>query len=249
MALDAGEAGEMVDAARRHGRALGVCHNFLYHPAIARVRELLARGRLGRVVGVEIFWRPVTTRGADRYGELAWLDTLPGGVFHESAPHVVYLQREFLGPVLPVAAVSRDDARGAPPAGELRAIFEGEKGLGSTTISHIGMPGETLVRVNGTRMSATADVVHGCVFVHRWDWGRNRLWRAFSGLDRGAQLVADTARTGAAVASGRWDNGHRDLVHAFYDSLRRGDDPPVTGDDGKATVEILDRIWALVRER
>lgn len=49
MALSIAEAREVCELAAKHDRVLGVGHVLEYHPAIARLRELVASGELGRV--------------------------------------------------------------------------------------------------------------------------------------------------------------------------------------------------------
>ena len=43
---------------------------------------------------------------------------------------------------------------------------------------------------------------------------------------------------------GRMTLGHGVLIEKFYESIHRGTDPPVTGEDGRAVVAVLDQIWA-----
>lgn len=90
MALDGGEADEMIEAGRRHGRSLGVCHNFLFDPAVVRALQLAGSGRLGRVLSVDVYWSAYRSGERDRYSQ-DWMRELPGGAIHELAPHVVYL--------------------------------------------------------------------------------------------------------------------------------------------------------------
>lgn len=50
MAMNAGEALRMLNAARTAGRLLGVAQNFRYNPSILRIRSLLAEGVIGAPV-------------------------------------------------------------------------------------------------------------------------------------------------------------------------------------------------------
>src|SRR5687767_1927125 len=50
MALDAAECARMIAAARQHGVRLGVAYYRHLYPVVARLREILARGVIGRPV-------------------------------------------------------------------------------------------------------------------------------------------------------------------------------------------------------
>src|SRR5512140_2051297 len=55
MALTVADADAMVAAARRTGRMLTVDHNRWFDPVMERARALLEAGRLGSLVGVDVF--------------------------------------------------------------------------------------------------------------------------------------------------------------------------------------------------
>jgi predicted dehydrogenase len=49
LALNAGDAEEMVKIAQDHGRVLMVGHLLIYHPVVDRLKEMVASGELGRI--------------------------------------------------------------------------------------------------------------------------------------------------------------------------------------------------------
>jgi predicted dehydrogenase len=61
-------------------------------------------------------------------------------------------------------------------------------------------------------------------------------------LDQSGQLLVGTVANAARVAAGRMTFGHENLIRRFYDSLERGDEPPVTAEQGRAIVALLDEI-------
>jgi UDP-N-acetyl-2-amino-2-deoxyglucuronate dehydrogenase len=235
----------MLEASGRVGKTLGVCHNFLFDPALLEARELVARGALGRVVGAEVFWNVfVSERGRDRYTESGWRHGLPGGIVHDVAAHPVYLLREFLGTLTVVSCVAKEVDEIPAPSTELRALFEGEQGLGSASVSFCSSPWQRAVRVYGTEMTVHADLAGHTLVRARRDPRRGHARRALANLDVGAQLATRTAAAAVGGLGKPWHRGHAAVIERFYDALRDGRPPPVTGEDGRAVLSVLDRLWA-----
>ena len=72
--------------------------------------------------------------------------------------------------------------------------------------------------------------------------------KALVNIDHSLQLMSKTVINSILVLLGRLKleggAGHGVLIEKFYESLRNGTDPPVTGEDGRAVVAVLDQIWA-----
>ncbi len=244
MALDVGEADELLEASRRSGRTLGVCHNYLFSPALLSARDLASSGRLGRVVAVEIFWR-VWRGKKDRYATTPWLRQLPGGLFHESAPHVVYLQQEFLGPLRVVAAVVADTHPSSSPSGELRAVFEGASGIGTVHISFSASPYQFGLRIYGTKMTAYVDIANHILVKAPGD-GAGHGSALRTSPHTAAQLLLGAARARLAVVGRPRHRAHANFIARFYESLHAGAPPPVSGEDGRSVVALLDDLWRAI---
>ena len=54
MALTSEDCDEMIDAARQHGKKLGVMHNQLFNPAFMEAGDILSRGEIGKFIGMRI---------------------------------------------------------------------------------------------------------------------------------------------------------------------------------------------------
>jgi len=246
MALDSGEADEMIETARRTGRSLCVCHNYLFEPPVLRARKLMQTGALGQVVGVEVFFKVYQQA---RYRTSDWMRTLHGGIHNESAPHLVALQREFLGNVRVVSAVAKPIEGLPQPSTELRALLEGESGLGSMCISFSSAPPQKHLTIYGTRATVDVDILNG-VLLERQHAGSGQLrGRARVNAEYALRLLGQTVSgTLDGLGKPRW-RSHANLVAAFYDSLRAGTPPPVSGQDGRAVVAVLDQLWAALKRR
>lgn len=244
MAVCVSEADEMIAASRRHGVTLGVCHNLLFVPAVMEAQELAATGVLGTIIGTEVFWKVYRYGDPDKYRASQWLYELPGGIYHEAAPHPVYLQMEFLNTLHVVSAQAKKTGGDLPtPSDELRVLFNGESGLGSLSISSSAEPYLVYLNIFGSVMSLQVNLVTNTLIKHRID-GLGLISKALVNIDHSLQLMSKTVINSILVLLGRMTLGHGVLIDKFYESIRRGTDPPVTGEDGRAVVAVLDQIWA-----
>ena len=244
MAVSVSEADEMIAASRRHGVTLGVCHNLLFVPVVMEAQELAATGVLGTIIGTEVFWKVYRYGITDKYRATQWFYELPGGIYHEAAPHPVYLQMEFLKTLQVVSVLSKKTGSDLPtPSDELRVLFNGESGLGSLSISSSAEPYLVCLNIFGSAMSLQINLVTNTLIKHRID-GLGLISKALVNIDHSLQLMSKTVINSILVLLGRMTLGHGVLIEKFYESLRNGTDPPVTGEDGRAVVAVLDQIWA-----
>ncbi|MGH2992328.1 MAG: Gfo/Idh/MocA family protein, partial [Solirubrobacterales bacterium] len=242
MALDEAEADEMIAASRRHERALGVCHTQLFDPAVLKARELAASGELGRIVSVEtmaMFGEPDVARSAST----GWIRDLPGGVVHELGPHFVYLHREFLGDLTVVSVLTKAIPELPSPAIEFRALLEGESGSGSAALSFTGRPRQAVMRIYGTEMSLHIDIRNHLLVRASRDAVGGNVSRTLVNIDLGTRLAVGAVTATAAGLRRPWQRGHANLIRRFYEALADGRDPPVTGEDGRDVVAVLDQLW------
>lgn len=242
MAIDVREADEMIAAAHANRVVLGVCHNRVFNDPLVRAKRLVARGEIGRLVSVEIFCgRPFVPHAIQRWH--AWQRELPGSVFHESLPHLVYLLMEFVNPVRVVAARSQGVERDPSlPAKELRVLLTGDSVLASLCLSTASQPFRFYMIIHGTEKTLTLDLATNVLITLRGD-PRGKFSKAWVNVDHGCQLLLETLFNVARTLGRRQRRSHATLIRKFYQSLRHGTEPPVTADEGRAVVAVLDRIW------
>jgi predicted dehydrogenase len=234
-----GECDRMLAAAESAGRRLLPVHNRLYSHAIARVRELVIDGALGRVVlaqsmGIE---SPATVDAA------AWLrtDVSLGGVVIAQATHPLYVLRALLGDVAGVSAargpstleMTGEDTAALTVAfrsGALAALvatFAAAPGAGDHAILLHGTAGtlETTLR-EGTRARPEhlRGVLPGIFEDHErheldlppsdgWLTSFQRMWE-----DYAHAIAADAP----ALVSGEDGREVVRIVRAAYESMREG---------------------------
>ena len=98
VALSGAETAEIAAAARDKGVCFTPGHNFLGIPAYARLKSLIAEGRLGRISTAEITWAfPLGPLRAGPYG--IWLMRKTRNLLLELGPHLFAFADDLFGPV------------------------------------------------------------------------------------------------------------------------------------------------------
>jgi predicted dehydrogenase len=243
MALTTAEADTMVAAARRANRYLTVDHNRWFDPVMQRARALLDTGRLGALVGVDVFQGAQVGEAELPAGEAGhWKATLPGGILYDLAPHPAYLLRGFVGRVGAVHVVTRaEEGR----LRELRAVVEGDDALGGLTISLTTRPFMNRVILYGSAMTAEVNLNNMTLIVRRERKAPKLVGKVLPNLDEAAQLVRATVINGIEFIRGRqrYYPGMGLHFHALYQALAAGNPPPVSAEDGREGVWLLEEIW------
>lgn len=249
MALSLAEADEMVATAERRGAVLCPAHNLLFTPAALAAKSLVAAGGIGDLVAVDSQYL------LPRSGHLAerdhWGHRLPGGIFGEHAPHSVYLARAFLGGISRVKAVAGKRSESPWVAyDEMKVVVQGEKGLGSFGLSFNGSGPSFVTTVLGAEGAIRIDS-----FAMTMTRSRHRGNRVYHFVPHhvslGLQAFAGAVSTAVgALKRHKWYTvGHRNVIEGFVASIVSGTPPPVTAEDGRDTVRVLDEIWDQIGRR
>jgi predicted dehydrogenase len=242
MALTTSDADAMVAAAQRTGRLLTVDHNRWFDPVVQQARALLETGRLGTLVGVEVFAGAAAGEG-DLPETGHWKATLPGGILYDLAPHPAYLLNGFVGGVEQLHAVRRLDADGRVQ--ELRAVADGGRATGSLTISLATRPPVNLITLYGSSMTVQANLNNMTLVVRRTRQVPKLIGKVLPNLDEAAQLLRATVVNGVEFLRGRqrFYPGMGLHFRALYSALAAGQPPPVSAEDGRAAVSLLQQLW------
>jgi predicted dehydrogenase len=81
---------ELLQAANNNGRVLAICHNFQFSRSALRLAHDIDTGRLGPLRRIHaVQWSNPRRRLP------SWYESLPGGLFYDESPHLLYLLRRF----------------------------------------------------------------------------------------------------------------------------------------------------------
>ncbi len=243
LALSAAEADSVLAAARRAGLWVTVDHNRWFDPVVQRAASALAGGRLGRLVGVEIF-QGAEAGEADKQvsGSGHWSTRLPGGLLHNLASHPLYLMRRFAGPVRDMRVVAQVTGDGFLE--EVRLVASGEQALASVTMSMRARPFMNRVALLGTEASLEVNLNNMTLLERRPRRLPKLVGKVWPNLSEAGQLVRATVGNAVAYAAGRqrFYPGIGAHLRELYGAVAAGGEPPVSAEEGRDVVAYYDEI-------
>ena len=232
-ALPPAGARALAERASADGRTVCVVHNFQFSRSGSRLFALLEGGELGEVEAVYAFQLSNPRRRLPH-----WYRTLPGGLFLDESPHLLYLLRRVLGRLEPRAV----DARLA--GGEVRdlvATFEHESIWATLAMSFGASVSEWQFVVVGARKLAALDLFRDVLVVVPNDGGhRAREILRTSAAAIGGHL-AGVAASGTRMVGRRLSYGNDEVVARFVDAIEGRPERArwMSAEDGSAVVAAI----------
>ncbi|HXB65011.1 MAG TPA: Gfo/Idh/MocA family oxidoreductase [Solirubrobacteraceae bacterium] len=227
MAITVAECDAIIDAAERAGVRVGVSHNQLFHPPHVRARQLLHSGVLGR----PLLLRLRLAIGGKLGGWRSDPRATGGGLLFDAGVHRFYMARALCGEVRELTAMA-DAPRGA---GEDLAIVTMRFASGALGVIEANYHAPAGAFDDAIELCATQGMLYisGCE-------------ADFESFRTGPPLRRyDGAWHDEHVAPGSWEESVYASVQAFARALAGGEPPPVDGHEGRAVVELIERVYAL----
>ena len=247
MAPTAADCEAMIKAAKRANRQLCVGHCWNYIPVIARAQRLIDSGAAGDILQVAAsFNYDITRNPTFRAGH--WSGNLPGGLLEDLSVHLISVLIRLLGTPRRTSAFSRSSGQVAgAQVDDMCAIIEGERGLGSLSVSLRGRPDMILIDVHCSRMLLRINVSGMTLAAYRPLPVPQKIGRGLGNLDVAAQLVGGTLSATWQLLRKKVDGsyGITPCIHAFYDALVAGQPSPIDPREGLRAVEVLRTLWPL----
>jgi predicted dehydrogenase len=249
MAVSVAEADRMIETARRMKVRLCVDHNRLFDPVVLKAQQMVADGILGEVVGVEAF-QGIAHLNANNSADglpskKGWVSELPGGVLQNVGPHSIALLLAFMRAPRPVSVVTkRTGLIPGAPFEEVRAIFEGEKALGTLTFSLSPEPYLNFLNLYGSKASLQINLNNMTLIIFKDRRLPKLLTKSWFNIDQSLQLLSNTMKSSLQVLTGKMKfyPGMGTLIRRYYACLENGGLPPVSGEEGREVVKVLDLI-------
>jgi predicted dehydrogenase len=245
------ELDALLGSAAERGRIVVEDYNYLFNEPVRRIAELARSGELGEIVDVEVRIHSDILDPGHPFSDpnvphpaLA----LPGGAIADYLPHLASMAHLFAGPHRSVRSRWWKRAADSPlPHDEFRALVVAERGTATLSFSAGSRPEMFWVRVNGTRMRATADLYDMTLVLNRVRGGPRPLARVRDRLAEARDIRRATRRAFLRKFSARPGvfDGLWTLVSRTYEAARFGGEPPVST---RQIAEVNDLIAALVAE-
>jgi predicted dehydrogenase len=256
LAATLADADAMLAAAHKNGVTLGVISQRRFYEPVQRMKRAIDEGKIGAPalgVFIQYSWRDAAYYTSDPWRG-KW-DTEGGGVLVNQSPHQLDILLWLMGPAAEVSGywanlnhptVEVDDTAVA-------SIRFRNGGVGSIITSLSQKPGiYTKVHIHGaTGASVGVETDRGATFIagvsQIAEPPLTDLWTVPGEAD---QLAAFQSEDRAAFASVNGTTHYHALqISDFVRSIRENRAPLVTGESGRAVVELFSAIYQSSRER
>lgn len=220
------------------GIILCPAHSHLFTRSALKAKSLLENGQIGEVqgaMGIQLtsWQRRLPT----------WFDELPGGLFFDESPHLLYLMRQFLGNVQVEQAWSTDTSSNSPATMDQTEVrLKGTRGTGYLTM-WFGSPfSEWLFILFCSKGVLVLDLFRD-VLIHLPPEKSHKARDVLKTSARGTfEFWRGIGTSGIQAARRRYSFGHDELVKRFLDSVTEDKEPPVSPSDGWQTVALIEDI-------
>jgi predicted dehydrogenase len=239
LAATVAEAEAMVACAEKQERVLAVVHNFQFSAAMTRARSLLEGGELGELTAV------YATQLSNPSRRLPpWYPSLPGGLFYDEAPHLLYLLRSLLGNLcLADLSLRLDRSASTPQVQHLQARFDHPSVWAQLTMNFNSPLSEWQFALVGTRQMVVVDIFRDISILLPND-GRHSPGQILRTTWRGiGEHLFGVARSGLGLLSRRLLYGNETVVSRFLGAVSgTGEATGISGRDGLAVVRDIHEI-------
>ena len=248
MALKTSDCDQMISVSRKRGVNLCVFHNVLFDPPFLKAKKLLADGAIGDFIGMRILMSDPREEMIMQKNH--WIHKLPGGLIGETGPHAAYMSLAFLKKVKNADIYAKNFLiHPWAPFDEFRIELEGEKAMSSITISYTSNRRNLYIDILGTDGVLYLDIQSQLLTHH----GRKETVRPMAFARYSANIASQTV-TGVAtnafkLMTKRLKFGHHILIEGFVKSILTGDQPPVTPEEGRETVKVMEMIVEKLYEK
>lgn len=238
MAINCAEVDAII-AARTGNCWVSVDHNRWFDPVVQRAAAMLERGRLGQLVGVDVFQGAEATEAGKH-----WSTELPGGALHNLASHPLYLMRRFAGPIRTLRVVATQDGRGKLE--EVRLAADGERAPATVTMSTRTRPFMNRLTLYGTKATVEINLNNMTLIARRPQHLPKIIGKVWPNVSEALQLLRATAVNGVAFLAGqqRYYPGIGVHLQRLYEHVAAGQPPPVSVDEGREVAAWYDEILA-----
>ena len=227
------DADRMLDTCRNSGVKLCVVQNYRFFPCVLEAKKRLEDGRIGDIVSLHAIEHDFLDEMDTSWRYEKW------GILEDLGPHVIDIINFLFNSSLDdVKVVARDYTGTLNCLSHVQALLLlKNKACADIDLSWMTGAYEFSVQILGTAGTIQIDV-------------RNNSLREIHGyttpLEDLRATIGKSATIGRAVLNRSYFRGalhyHAAIIAKFLESINNGTDPPVTGEEGRAVVSVIDSI-------
>ena len=241
MAQSVEECDAIIAAARDNKVKVCVAHSDLFYYPFIEARKLVREGAIGTFRGMRIFLSTPTHYITSKPDH--WANKLPGGVFGESGPHIIYMTLAFINPIREVSVNALKLMGEYPwsPFKDYRIDLIGEKAASSVTMAYTSKQWLARLEILGEDAALLVDLEAMSLVKYR----RERLKPLPIGLSlvsEAGQLLKSITMSGLRYATGSLRSTHDFIIGGFAESILNGTESPVPAEQGRESVRVQNMI-------
>jgi len=244
---DSKECERMIEESRKHGTKICVCHNQLFYPYVRRLKTI-ADSKDFDMISFRTSHRENFEWLKDHGLAQPWnVSPEHGGILWEVGTHLAYLQLDFLKDIKEVYALGTK-AKYSVWDDFIVLLRTSSRRWGIMEISWVAKESEIVYEIysfDGRRVQTF--LPHGYIIERMQESPANVVGVACNFLTDLKRLYRKWAKF-AVDQIKKPQSGHFDLIRAYIESLEKNSSPPVTGEDGRNTIKLLECIEESLNE-
>ncbi len=225
IATSLAECDEMIAAAERNHVALMTCHTVLFEPGAQKVEEIIRSGQIGEVFMAQT----IGLEGPSTVSVRPWLaNSRGGGVLMAQAIHQIYFLQHLLGPVAKVSSV----------IGKRKIV---PMATDDTCLALLEFHSGAVAEITSTFGQTVGPYSRGTYFYGSEGYVSYQPHNTALRPNRPLEVISEKAYGDREPHEVPYEqeSQFKRMWQAFGAAMANGQPPPVTGQDGRAAIEVV----------
>ncbi len=236
MAMNTIEANKMIEASKKYNKSLCVAHNFLFSKSMLKVKDMIENNEIGEIQDVNAIQISSVKRNLP-----IWYPSLPGKLFFDEVPHMIYMLREFI-PNLYIKDINKVSLAKNYPSDNIYVDFSSNNIIGTLKMIFNAACSEWKVIVVGTKKVIIIDLFRDNLLILSEEKSHSPTAVLHSTLSLIEQNISNTLDSGVRLLTKNLLFGHDKLICKFIDSIDTNTEPPISPEDGINGLKTVEYI-------
>ena len=248
MGRNSKECERMIKTAKKHGIKLCVCHNQLFFPHVKRLKAIADSENFNMISFRTSHRENFEWLKAHGLAQPWNISPEHGGILWEVGTHLAYLQLHFLKDIEEVYALG---AKAKYSVWDDFIVLLGTASgrWGIMEISWVAKESEIVYEIIGSDGERVQTFLPHGYIIERMQYPPADLMGVLSNFFIDCKRLFKKWWKFAKDQINKPQLGHLDLIKAYTESLKNDSSPPVTGEDGRNAIKLLECIDESLRQR